>query len=400
MKVLQLSIRSRILVGFALPIALFIAFTFWLGGQLTQVRQNLVQVSEQSVQHALMAADLDKNVVQIQQYLSDISATRGKDGLDDGFDKAKENYEALKTSLGVFEKHFRESNETDLLSKVEKLRTKSSAYYEKGQQMAKAYVSGGPEAGNKLMSGFDQASDSLQQDLKPFVHAQLERMKADLGASITLSNQIYHSALVIVGVAVVLALLVAWVVTSSITRPLRKALGVANLVAAGNLDTPIEADGSEIGQLLAPLGKMKDTLLSFEAAQHELARQHELGMIEYVMPVQQLEGSYRTMGESINSLMQSHIAVQRRIVDVVSGYADGKLDVPMDRLPGQKARISESIDRVQTSLREAATAAITNMRVVQALNKASANVMIADNSNTIIFMNPTVQDMILSLIHI
>ena len=393
MKLAQLSIRNRILVGFALPIALFIAFTFWLGSQLTQVRQNLVQVSEQSVQHALMAADLDKNVVQIQQYLSDISATRGKDGLDDGFDKARENYEALKTSLGVFEKHFRESHATDLLGKVEKLRTKSADYYEKGQQMAKAYVAGGPEAGNKLMAGFDQASDSLQQDLKPFVNAQLERMKADLGESITLSNQIFHSALVIVGVAVLLALLVAWLVTSSITRPLGKALGVANLVAAGNLDTPIEADSSEIGQLLAPLGKMKDTLLSFEAAQQEMARQHELGMIEHAMPVQQLEGSYRTMGESINALVQSHIAVQRRIVDVVSSYADGKLDVPMDRLPGQKARISESIDRVQGSLRDAAAAAITNMRVVQALNKASANVMIADNSNTIIFMNPTVEEM-------
>jgi predicted adenine nucleotide alpha hydrolase (AANH) superfamily ATPase len=47
----------------------------------------MVQVSEQSVQYALLATAMDKNVVQIQQFLSDISATQGKDGLDDGFKK-------------------------------------------------------------------------------------------------------------------------------------------------------------------------------------------------------------------------------------------------------------------------------------------------------------------------
>ncbi len=393
MKLSQFSIRTRVLAGFAMPIVLFVAFTVWLGGQLAQVRQNLVQVSEQSVHYALMATELDKNVVQIQQFLSDISATRGKDGLDDGFAKAKENYEALKSSLDGFEKHFRESNETELRSKVQNLKSKSADYYEKGQKMAQAYVAGGPDEGNKLMAGFDQTSESLQSDLKPFVQAQLAQMKSDLGHSVDLSNQIYFSALVIVAAAIVLALLVAWLVTSSITRPLGRALGVANKVAAGDLDTQIEADNSEIGQLLAPLARMKETLLSFEAAQHELARQHELGMIDFVMPVDLLQGSYRSMGQSINALVQSHIAVQSRIVEVVSGYAEGKLEPAMDRLPGQKARISESIDRVQASLREAAAAAISNMRVVQALNKASANVMIADKNNHIIFMNPTVLDM-------
>ncbi len=393
MNLSRLTIRNRILIGFALPIALFVCFTLWLGTQLTDVKRNLVHVSEQSVHDALLAAEIDKNVVQIQQFLSDISATRGKDGLDDGFAKAQENYDALNQSLAVFEKQFRETNQPDLLKKVDTLKTEAKQYYETGQQMAKAYVAGGPEAGNKLMAGFDHASEALQADLKPFVTAQLDAMKADLGNSVAKSSQIYQSSLAIVGMAVVLALLVAWRVTSSITKPLGHALGVANLVASGKLDTPIHADGSEIGQLLAPLGKMKDTLLSFEAAQSEMARQHDAGMIDHVMSVDQLEGSYRSMGESINALVQSHIAVQTRIVEVVAGYADGKLDVAMDRLPGQKARISESIDRVQHSLREAAASAVTNTRVVQALNKASANVMIADMDGQIIFMNPTVQGM-------
>ena len=253
---MNLSIRARILLGIALPIALFIGFTAWLSVQLTDMQQSLTQVSEQSVQYALRAADMDKNVVQIQQFLSDVSATRGKDGLDDGFEKARENYDALMASLTRFEKRFKDSGDAKALKLMEALKAEAADYFEKGQAMAKAYVSGGPDSGNKLMAGFDGASENLQKDLRPFVQSQVDQMKADLQASTDKSSSIKQSALGIVMAAVAVALLGAWLVTSSITRPLAKALGVAQLVASGRLETPIEADASEIGQLLAPLGKM------------------------------------------------------------------------------------------------------------------------------------------------
>ena len=100
---MNLSIRVRIALGFALPIALFIAFTIWLGTQLGDVKRSMNDLSEQRVQYALLATHVDKNVVQIQQFLSDVSATRGKDGLDDGFAKAKENFDALNAALDKFE---------------------------------------------------------------------------------------------------------------------------------------------------------------------------------------------------------------------------------------------------------------------------------------------------------
>jgi methyl-accepting chemotaxis protein len=199
--------------------------------------------------------------------------------------------------------------------------------------------------------------------------------------------------MVIVAVAVLVAVLVAFLVTTSITRPLAKALGVANLVASGQLDTHIEADASEIGQLLSPLAKMQATLQQFEAAQQEMACQHDAGMIDHVMPVDQLEGAYRAMGQSLNHLVQSHIAIKMQIVDLVTEYSEGRLDTNMQRLPGQKARISEAMDKVQASLREASTAARTNLRIRNALDKCTTNVMIADVDLNIIYMNETVTAM-------
>jgi methyl-accepting chemotaxis protein len=388
------SIKSRILAGFTLPVVLFIGFTLWFTGQLTQVKQSLTQVSDQSVEYALLATAVDKNVVQIQQFLSDVSATQAKDGLDDGFKNAQANFDELNAGLAKFEKHFADMGDKASGQLIVSIQADAASYFATGNAMAKAFVAGGPAAGNKLMGGFDAASEKLQKELEPFVKSQVAQMKADLANASVKSDQIAQTGLTIVVVAIILALLVAWRVTASIIGPLANALGVARAVASGQLDAKIQADDTEIGQLLAPLATMQGTLQQFEKLQKEMAHQHELGMLDYVMPVDSLQGSYRSMGESINHLVSSIINVKLKVIDVVTDYSEGRLDIPMDRLPGQKARISEAMDKVQKSLSAAVTAAAFNVRILNALDKCSTNVMIADASNTIIYMNETVTAML------
>jgi methyl-accepting chemotaxis protein len=197
-------------------------------------------------------------------------------------------------------------------------------------------------------------------------------------------------------VAVVVAVIaisgfIAFAITRSITRPLDRAVAVARAVAAGKLDNDASSsDLDETGQLLRSMGDMQATLVAFEAAQQEMARQHALGMLDHFMPVQQMLGSYQSMGQSINDLVCAHMADTNKVIEVVSSYADGRLDSAMPRLPGQKARISRAVDQVQHSLQEAAAAAHTNLRIRNALDKCSTNVMIADDKNDILYMNETV----------
>jgi methyl-accepting chemotaxis protein len=63
--------------------------------------------------------------------------------------------------------------------------------------------------------------------------------------------------------ALAMAALVAWRITASITRPVSRALEVANTVAAGDLTSRIEVTTSdEMGQLLLALKSMNDKLAS------------------------------------------------------------------------------------------------------------------------------------------
>jgi methyl-accepting chemotaxis protein len=391
---MKLSIRARILLGFTLPIVLFVGFTFWLSTQLSQVKQNMVTVEEEGVKYALLAAAMDKNVVQIQQFLSDVSATRGKDGLDDGFKDAEENFKTLNASLAEFEKHFNQVGDKASAQRIQEIKTGAAHYYEVGQAMAKAYVAGGPELGNKQMSGFDASSDELQKLLVPFVASQVELMRNQVNDSVTSANHILQTALVIVALTVLGAVLLSWLVTSSITRPLKKALAVANQVASGRLDTVIEADQSEIGQLLAPLAKMQGTLQQFEAEQAEMSRQHANGMLDYAMPVNNLEGAYRSMGESINTLVRSHIQDTEKVVTTVTAYAEGQLEVVMPALPGDKARINVAINKVQKSLQDAAADATFNQRIRLSLDSLPVCVTISNAEALLVHATPPAKELL------
>jgi methyl-accepting chemotaxis protein len=206
---------------------------------------------------------------------------------------------------------------------------------------------------------------------------------------------ILGQAVALISVVIILSGLIALAITRSIARPLDRAVAVARAVAAGKLDNDASSSAlDETGQLLRSMGDMQATLVAFEAAQQDMARQHALGMLDHVMPLQQMAGSYESMGRSINDLVQAHIADTRKVVEVVSGYANGQLDLAMPRLPGQKARISQAVDQVQQSLQEAATAAQTNLRIRNALDKCTTNVMIANNNNDILYMNETVTSML------
>jgi methyl-accepting chemotaxis protein len=126
---------------------------------------------------------------------------------------------------------------------------------------------------------------------------------------------------------------------------------VADAIAMGDLSKKIDASAKdETGALLASMSKMQEVLKGFVSAQGEMKHQHDAGTISYRMDDKSFSGSYAEMAQKTNELVASHIAVQTRVMEVVSQYARGDLSVDMDKLPGEKAKITTAIDGVKTNL--------------------------------------------------
>lgn len=75
------------LVGGVLALVLLLVLVVSLQ-RVEQVETLLSDVRDEGVPNALVAKEMQAQVIEIQQWLTDISATRGLDGLDDGFDEA------------------------------------------------------------------------------------------------------------------------------------------------------------------------------------------------------------------------------------------------------------------------------------------------------------------------
>lgn len=67
--------------------------------QLRAMADGTSQVAEAWIPLLLAAGDVKTDVYQVWQWLTDISATRGLDGLDDGFDEAAANAEKFAADM-------------------------------------------------------------------------------------------------------------------------------------------------------------------------------------------------------------------------------------------------------------------------------------------------------------
>jgi methyl-accepting chemotaxis protein len=235
-------VSTKILVCFAVPIILMIGIGLWTFQVSEGVFVKAEHAKDESVVFGMLAQQMSKDVVQIQQWLTDISATRGLDGLDDGFDEAEKSYKSFVSGLERFENMYEEENFSQGLRTVQDLQVRIADYYEVGQKMAKGYIEGGPEVGNKLMGGFDDTAENLSSAMEPLV------------ASV---NGLKTGVIVVCLTALVVAILSGLFLSKSINSPLGNAMGFVTTIADGDLTTSVELNQKdEFGMLSETLNKM------------------------------------------------------------------------------------------------------------------------------------------------
>ena len=152
--------------------------------------------------------------------------------------------------------------------------------------------------------------------------------------------------------ALVVIAVFTWIgVRRVVSQPLRGAVAIAGDVAAGRLDGRIDTTRQdEVGQLLSAMHRVQTQVVSVIAAQTEMTRRHDEGEISYRIDDSAFPGEYGRMVRDTNTLVAAHIAVKMRAVGIMRRYADGDLSEDMDRLPGEKAFITETLDACKATL--------------------------------------------------
>ncbi|WP_426803640.1 methyl-accepting chemotaxis protein [Xanthomonas campestris] len=140
-------------------------------------------------------------------------------------------------------------------------------------------------------------------------------------------------------------------ITRSLTQPLSRATRAAESIAGGKLDNDVDTQATdESGRLLKAMSKMQNQLHSLISAQTDMAKRHDDGQISFRIDASAFPGDYGRMAHDTNNLVGSHIAVKMRLAQIMGRYAIGDLSDDMDKLPGEKAVLTETMAQVKVNL--------------------------------------------------
>ncbi len=112
-----------------------------------------------------LVKQVELDIVQVQQFLTDVSATRGLDGLDDGWAEAERYSLELPKDIEEAGRLAQSVDAGEIVTELAAVQAAFGPFYQQGVQMAQVYVSEGTSAGNKLMGAFDDTSTALQERL-------------------------------------------------------------------------------------------------------------------------------------------------------------------------------------------------------------------------------------------
>lgn len=343
----NLRVGSRLGAGFGLLLLFIVAIVgLALYGNHLKSAQFEKVVDVNMVKMRLLNDMLDtNNAVLMHRRLMVIK--RGED-FDRDYQKAQE---LSRTYDGIWAKYIkipRDATGDTLVAKIDAARKATDASTQHLHERMKAGDFDGAAkellAEQGLATAWNEAISALLRHQEALTERSRQEYRSTESWTGTLS--------IVFGVlSLILGSLAAWAITRSLTRPLEGAVKLADGIANGRLDNSIDASGNdEVTQLLRSMQRMQAQLQSVMAAQGELARQHDAGSLSYRMDESAFPGDYGRMVHETNALVDSHVQVQNRLIEVMKHYARGDLSVDMDALPGEKAAITQAMDETKTSL--------------------------------------------------
>ena len=203
------------------------------------------------------AHQLKLSVVQVQQWLTDISATRAQDGLNDGFDEAENNAQQFKLLIADLI-----NLDTRNATQYEDMIPVFDAYYATGRKMAQSYIDYGPAEGNQMMAQFDEVAAKITETVDNFLHNTINRIsqassKQAAAATTARSTIVLSSIIMLIAIAIFI-----YIINKSLSR-LPKAISCIQQVAAGDLSLSLNiVKHDEIGQLLSAVENMRLQIVS------------------------------------------------------------------------------------------------------------------------------------------
>jgi methyl-accepting chemotaxis protein-1 (serine sensor receptor) len=424
------TIKIRVLLGVGLGavMLLFMGVLLTLGIGLIEVKKGAQQIKDETLPYILVTDEMALGVSQVQQFLTDVSATHNPAGYQEA-DAAAQRFLA---GVAKFKALYELEKDARSLKAMENLEARFKAFYALGKDMAGVYVTKGLVAGNGVMEKFDQESAALNVDMVGFRTQQVKAANDITAASDSSITTLQRLMILVSAAALLLAVFIGFWLSRILMRQLggepNVATDVANKIANGDLSTPVHVEPGDSTSLMAAMRTMSVALQSAaltadanvrikttldNAAVNVMMADND-GIIRYMNKatealMQRSESNMRKVlpdfsaskiiGQSFdifhkNPSHQRHLLAHLKdthVTQITVGDLIMKLSAsPIHDQKGERlGTVLEWVDRTADVAAERHAAAVTEaaLQVKTTLDNAAVNVMMADNDGIIRYMN-------------
>ncbi len=131
----------------------------------------------------------------------------------------------------------------------------------------------------------------------------------------------------------------------------KKAMSCIAEFSKGNFDAPLEKFPGKKAFINDNIEQLRTNVKAFIAEMNNMSNQHDAGDIEVKMPEEKFDGAYKTMVKGVNTMVFGHIAVKKKAMACIAEFGKGNFEAPLEKFPGKKAFINETIEQVRTNLK-------------------------------------------------
>lgn len=270
-------VGPRLYLSFGILTIVLLMGSSWLIYGLNNIKSSTDTMINSDFAQYQAIEKITLGVVQVQQWLTFISATRGLDGLDDGFDQAERYADIIRTNIEKI-KELDPKN----IDQYQQLLDRFDIYYITGEGLAHTYINQGPSGGNLFMAQFDAASRELQNSIKPVLKRIHGNMRGNLAFGKQSIDTMSFLTLVVSGLIFVLLMFSGYMINTTLKRlnTIRDAMckiseGTADLSAniAVETEDEIAMIASAFNQFVGKIKHMIDQVINV-SEQLSVSSQH------------------------------------------------------------------------------------------------------------------------------
>ncbi len=258
----QLRIGSRLGIAFAVVLALMLVVAAVSVRGIYSVAAGLETVYKDRTVPLAQLGELNNLATRNRLVIVEMLRAPGFDEIKRRSDELNANLKRGQELLDSYLSSHLTTTEKELAQRFTATRT---AYVDEGLLPVSAALStGGMSTALEIYEGKTLPLANKTRELADqLVKLQVDEAAAEYQRGQDTRTMAVASTLVLTAVALLLGAALAWLITRSITEPVRRAVGFAESVAAGDLTAAITAEGrDEIAMLLSALGRMNEGLVN------------------------------------------------------------------------------------------------------------------------------------------